>query len=111
MLEFLMYELEKILPEEQFTKIMSRFSINTAQSWLEEVKDLVGQPCYDSIKDAFREQEEQKHKKLSEMNCLAERKACGSRETKFQLKIGADRYPSVTAESVDDVFTGYFVGV
>ena len=106
-----MYELEKILPEDQFVGIMSKFSIDTAQSWVEEVKDLVGAPCYDSMKEAFLEQEEEHRKKMSEMNCLAERKARGSRETKFQLKIGADRFPRVTAESVDDVFTGYFVGV
>jgi len=106
-----MYELEKILPEDQFVGIMSRFSIDTAQAWLEEVKDLVGAPCYDSMKEAFQEQEEKNRKKMSEMNCLAELKACGSRETKFQLKIGADRYPNVDMENVDDVFTGYFVGV
>lgn len=111
MLEFLMYKLEAILPEDEFSNIMSKFSIGEAQSWLEKVKDLVGIPCYDEIKEEFRASEEEKRRKLSEMNCFAKRKACGSHQTIFQEAIGADRHVVVNATQVDDMFTGYFVGV
>ena len=111
MLEFLMYKLEVILPEEEFKDIISSFSISKAQDWLDSVRDLVGIPCYEDIKEEFKASEEEKRIKLAEMNCFTKSRACNNRKTIFQIDIGADKHVDVDGKRIDDKFTGFFVGL
>lgn len=111
MLEFLMYKLEDILPDEDFKDIMSRFSIKTAQDWLDQVRDVIGVASYNEIKEEFKAKREEEQKRNSEMNCFARNKACVNRPTIFQVDIGADKRFNVTGKGVDDLFTALFVGV
>jgi len=104
-----MYKLQNILPEDKFNAIILEFSINNAQVWLERVKEVVGCPCYDDIKEEFKANQEQERKKLSEMNCLVVNKANGSRKTIFQMDLGADKHAKV--DDVDKLFTEFFFGV
>lgn len=111
MLEFLMYKLEGLLPEDEFSNIISEFSIGKAQIWLDRVKQRIGLPCYDKIRKEFREQEARRMEKLSGMNCSATRKTVGNHKTIFQTDVGADKHPNLDGVGVDDLFTGFFVGV
>lgn len=104
-----MYKLENILPEDKFNDIISEFSINNAQVWLEHVKELIGCPCYDNIKEEFKANEEQQRKKISEMNCLVVPKSNSSRKTIFQIDVGADKNANV--DDVNKLFTEFFFGV
>lgn len=111
MLEFLMYKLETILPDEDFKDIMSKFSIKTAQHWLDQVRDVIGLASYSAIKEEFKAQREEEQKQNSEMNCFARNKASVTRPTIFQADIGADKNFDVTDKSVDNLFTGLFAGL
>lgn len=111
MLEFLMYKLQEILPDEVFRDTMSQFSINTAQSWLDDVRNLIGVTCYDGIKDEFRAKQEEERKHNAEMNCYVKNTASASRPTIFQVDIGADKLVEVSGEGVDNLFTDLFVGL
>lgn len=111
MLEFLMYRLEEILPEAEFQDIISQFSINTAQQWLDLVRDVVGVCCYDDIKKEFKAQQEELRRKSLEMHCFAKSKACATHPTIFQIDIGADKFAEVDGEGVDNLFTSLFVGL
>lgn len=106
-----MYELGSLLPEEDFRKLISEFSIGRAQAWLDDVRDLIGVPCYDSIKNKFRVEEARKKEKLAEMNCLVDRKASENRETIFQESIGAEKHVEIGDICVDNLFTSFFAGV
>lgn len=106
-----MYKLEGILPESEFQDIISQFAINTAQQWLDRVRDVVGVCCYDEIKEEFKAQQEERRNKSSEMNCFTKSKACATRPTIFQIDIGADKHAKVDGEGVDNLFTSLFVGL
>lgn len=106
-----MYKLEGILPEPEFRDIISQFSINTAQQWLDHVRDVVGVCRYDEIKEEFKAQQEERRKQNSEMNCFTKSKACTNRPTIFQIDIGADKHAEVDGEGVDNLFTSLFVGL
>ncbi|CAM9096994.1 unnamed protein product [Ectocarpus sp. 12 AP-2014] len=112
MLEFLMYELEKILPSDKFTAIISTFKIGDAQSWVNRVRETIGVSRYDNIKRAFVEREEKKRLELSEMNCFAKKRGTSRmRQTIFQISIGAEKNVALDAEGTDELFTGIFSGV
>ena len=111
MLEFLMYKLETLLPEDQFNDIIAEFSIGKAQLWLDRVKEMIGLPCYDNIKEAFVAEEAKKREKLCEMNCLPTPKTVCRRKTIFQIGVGAEKHVNVSGAAVDNLFTGFFVGV
>ena len=106
-----MYKLGSLLPEAQFRDILSKFSINKAQLWLDLVRETIGVPCYDEIKEEFKAREEEQAQKLSEMNCFAVRKVSDSRKTIFQIGIGADKNVRVDGKGVDKLFTEFFSGV
>lgn len=106
-----MYKLESLLPEDEFSDIISEFSIGKAQIWLEHVKQRIGLPCYNRIKEEFREEDTKKREKLSDMNCSATRKTVGNHKTIYQMDVGADKRPHLDGDGVDDLFTGFFVGV
>lgn len=112
MLEYLMYELEKILHKEEFNAIISTFKIGEAQSWVNRVRETIGVSRYDDIKRAFVAKEEVERRKLSEMNCFAKKRStCGTRKTIFQISIGAEKNVALDAKGVDDLFTGIFAGI
>ncbi|CAM9109107.1 unnamed protein product [Ectocarpus sp. 12 AP-2014] len=111
MLEFLMYKLESLLPEDQFNDIISEFSIGKAQPWLDRVKELIGVPRYDSIKEEFVAEEARERDRLSEMNCFATRKTVCNHKTIFQIGVGAEKCVKLDGEGVDNLFTAYFTGV
>lgn len=106
-----MYRLKSILPEEEFHKLISEFSIGRAQAWLDDVRGSIGVSCYDSIKKEFRAEEARKKEKLAEMNCLLDRKASESRETIFQESIGAEKHVDIDGIGVDNLFTSLFAGI
>ena len=106
-----MYKLEAILPDEDFKDIMSKFSIKTAQDWLDQVRNVIGVASYDEIKEEFRAKREEERKQNSEMNCFARNKASVNRPTIFQVDIGADKNFNITGEGVDKLFTELFVGL
>ncbi len=106
-----MYRLESILPEEEFHKLISEFSIGRAQAWLDDVRGSIGVSCYDRIKKEFRAEEASKKEKLAEMNCLLDRKASESRETIFQESIGAEKHVDIDGIGVDNLFTSLFAGI
>ena len=113
MLEFLMYRLREVLPEDEFNRLIAEFSISDAQRWLDLVRNTIGVDGYDEIKKEFRkkEEEEEERRKTSEMNCCARRKTADDRKTIFQLGIGADKRAQLGASYVDNVFLGYFEGL
>lgn len=112
MLEFLMYELEKILPADEFSVIMSQFKISEAQRWVNRVRETIGVVRYDNIKRDFMAKQEKERVKLSEMNCFANKRgASGVRKTIFQISIGAEKHVHLNAKGVDSLFTGVFSGV
>ncbi len=112
MLEFLMYKLEEILPQDKFNHIISQFSINKAQEWLDDVRGLIGFVCYDSIKEEFKaRQKEEERKANSEMNCTVRDKGCRIRNILFQVNIGAEKHPELSGKEVDRLFTNLFAGV
>lgn len=111
MLEFLMYALENILSEDEFKGMMADFSIGEAQRWLDGVRDKIGVLQYEAIKDAFKEMEEERRTKCSEMNCSANRKTSGTRKTIFQIDIGAEKNVKIDKKDVDDMFLGVFKGI
>ena len=106
-----MYKLQSILPEDDFKRLLSEFSIDMAQQWLDSVRDKIGIARYDDIKQEFKAQEEKKKRKFSEMNCYANNKVCEKRKTIFQADIGANKYVKLDGEAVDNLFTGFFDGI
>lgn len=106
-----MYRLESLLPGDKFNRIISEFSINKAQLWLDSVREMIGGPCYDEIKKEFRAIQDKQVVQQSEMNCFTVRKACDSRNTIFQVCVGAAKHPDLEGKGVDDLFVDVFSGV
>lgn len=113
MLEFLMYKLEDILPDDQFYKTIDDFRTEEAQAWLNRVKGLIGISCYENIKAEYRASGAgDKRKRTGDVDCSAKRKGCKRNGTVGQqTDIGADRNPEVDAIGVDNLFDGIFVGI
>lgn len=113
MLEFLMYRMKDFVSETSYRELVCQFTVasrsDNIQGWVETVRNVIGIESYETIKNEYRRDTEEKNMCESRMNCTP--KENKRTEIIFQEDIGALRLICMDEDETEELFCDILYGV
>ena len=113
MLEFLMYRMKDFVSETSYRELVCQFTVasksDNIQGWVETVRNVIGIDSYETIKNEYRRDLEEKNQSESRMHCTPKEKQ--RTEIIFQEDIGASLSICIDEYETEELFCDILYGI